>query len=94
MLCMFSDVTEELFARSELEKVSSALSGPKQSPASGAWEFHLDQGRVLLSEGAQRILGWPGPEQTLQDTYDNTLPEYRKLREDALRGFSGARAVL
>ncbi len=87
MLCMFSDVTEELFARSELEKSVERLKRAETiASIGGAWEFHLDQGRVLLSEGAQRILGWPGPEQTLQDTYDNTLPEYRKLREDALRG--------
>ena len=86
MLCMFSDVTEELFTRSELEKSVERLKRAETIASIGAWEFHLDQGRVLLSEGAQRILGWPGPEQTLQDTYDNTLPEYRKLREDALRG--------
>ncbi len=85
VLCMFSDVTEQLSAKDELVKSVERLKRAETIANIGAWEFHLDDGRVLLSTGAQRILGWPSPEQTLQDTYDNTLPEYRQLRREALR---------
>ncbi len=83
---VITDITEKEVMRRQLQKSADRLGRMEEIAHIGSWEFLLAEDRVLLSPGAQRILGWDSAEQTMQDTYDNTLPEYRQIREEALRG--------
>jgi len=49
----------------------------------GHWEFHLDEGTVLLSDGAAQVLGLEKNEYTLDEIDALVLPEFAELRLQA-----------
>ena len=51
----------------------------------GSWEMKLAEDRVIHSQGAQQILGISQEEFTTADSYKLLLPEYRKMRQEALK---------
>ncbi len=81
---IITDTTEEQLVNLRLFENMERLRRAEELVGLGSWQFILDEDRVLLSDGAQRILGWPSNEQTMQDTYDHTIPEDRELRLQAL----------
>lgn len=50
----------------------------------GHWEFHLDEDRVVASEGARIIYGLEGTEWTIAEVQAIPLPEYRQMLDEAL----------
>ena len=50
----------------------------------GSWEFRLSDNRLILSEGAEKILGLQNGA-PLSELQEITLPEYNSVREQALQ---------
>ncbi len=51
----------------------------------GHWEYHLETGIILASQGAQALYGLHGDEWPLAEVQRVTLPEYRPVLDRALR---------
>ncbi|NLJ81420.1 MAG: PAS domain S-box protein [Firmicutes bacterium] len=82
---IITDITEELAANRRLIANLQRVDRAENIANVGWWEYVLAEDRLLLSEGAQRIVGWPRGEQTMQDTLDHTLAEDLKTRTEALQ---------
>ena len=85
LLSMISDITSRQEAEQELLKQNARLRRAEMITGLGSWELRLPEGRITLSEGARQILGWPTSEHTLEDSDAIVLPEYREMRQQALR---------
>ncbi|MGI6149172.1 MAG: HD domain-containing phosphohydrolase [Limnochordia bacterium] len=80
-----ADVTDRQAGQDELLQTVARLRRAEAITGLGSWEFYLSENRVILSEGAERIAGLTSGVSTLDDVYDITLPEYRDIRDQAIR---------
>jgi diguanylate cyclase (GGDEF)-like protein/PAS domain S-box-containing protein len=69
----------------ELRDKNARLRRAETITGLGSWELHLPDGRITLSEGARLVLGWPTIEHSLEESGSIVLPEYREIRQQALR---------
>lgn len=69
----------------ELRDKNARLRRAETITGLGSWELYLPEGKITLSEGARLILGWPTSEHSLDESNEIILPEYQRIREQALR---------
>ncbi|NLK07154.1 MAG: diguanylate cyclase [Firmicutes bacterium] len=68
----------------ELIRQNARMRRAEKITGLGSWELYLPAGTFTVSEGAMRILGWPGTGYTFGESGALISPEYRALREQAL----------
>ncbi len=84
LFSVISDITARVEAEGELLEKNARLRRAEMITGLGSWEFRLSDDRLILSDGAEQILGLAsgGP---IPDLHEITLPEYREVRERALQ---------
>lgn len=80
----FRDITERKSTEDALKKSTARLNRAELTSKAGNWEFHLDTGKVLASEGAIKLYGFSGEDSSIQEIQKIPLPEYRRLLDNSL----------
>lgn len=84
LFSIISDITAREAAERELLETNARLRRAEMITGLGSWEFRLSDNQLILSEGAEKILGLADGA-PLSELREITLPEYNDLREQALR---------
>ena len=85
LFSIINDITARKAAEQELLERNDRLRRAEMITGLGSWEFRLSDDKLFLSAGAEQILGLVsgGP---IPDLHEITMPEYREVREQALKG--------
>lgn len=84
LFSVISDITAREAAEKELLETNARLRRAEAITGLGSWEFRLSDNRLILSEGAEKILGLQNGA-PLSELQEITLPEYNSVREQALQ---------
>lgn len=85
LLGVFRDITERKHTEEDLQQSKARLNRGELSSRTGNWELHLDSGKILASEGADKLYGLFDETSSLEDIQNIPLPEYRPILDDAKR---------
>ncbi len=86
ILCVGNDITERKRAEEQLMLSERRLKKAEIAARLGNWEYILETGRVIASEGARIIYGADDSDWTMTDVQAFTLPQYREKLDMALKG--------
>ena len=81
----FTDITERKITQDALKKSTARLNRAELTSKTGNWEFHLNSGKILASEGAIKLYGLGEDEVSIQEIQNIPLSEYRPLLDNALK---------
>jgi PAS domain S-box-containing protein len=79
------DITESKRIGEALLKSEARLRRAELASKSGNWEFHLDTGKILGSEGAMKLYGMEYPVVDYSIVKGVPLPEYRSMMDTAIK---------
>jgi PAS domain S-box-containing protein len=79
------DITESKRIEEALLKSEARLRRAELASKSGNWEFHLDTGKILGSEGAMKLYGAEHPVIDYSVVKEVPLPEYRPMMDTAIK---------
>ncbi len=68
-----------------LRKSEARLSKAELAAGFGNWEFHLNENKVVASEGARRLYGLGQSDWTITDVLLIPLPEYQTMLDEAMK---------
>lgn len=84
LFSVINDITAREAAKLELLEKNDRLRRAEMITGLGSWEFRLSDDRLFLSAGAEEILGLVSGD-PMPNLHEITVPEYREVREKALR---------
>lgn len=80
------DITQRKRDEEELRRKEMQLSTAQKVGGFGSWEFDLNSRKVDISEESVHIYGLKAGHYTIEDVQKISLPEYRSILDEALRG--------
>ena len=80
------DITEQKLAEETIRINATRLRRAELASKSGHWEFHLQSGEIIASEGAVKVYGLGKDIIDFNEIKAIPLPQYRTLLDEALAG--------
>jgi PAS domain S-box-containing protein len=84
-MAFVTDISDRKEAEKALAKSGARLKRAELVAGIGHWEFYMDTGIVLASDGARSIYGLAGEHWTIPEVQKIPLPEYRAGLDESLR---------
>ncbi len=85
-MAFVSDISERKAAEEAVARSDARLRRAEVIAGIGHWEFRMETGIALASEGARKIYGISGNEWKIEEIQKIPLPEYRDMLDNAIRG--------
>jgi PAS domain S-box-containing protein len=84
-MAFITDITDRKQSEEAILRSAERLCRAELVAQIGHWEFHMDTGTVLASEGACTIYGLSGTRWSIPEVQKIPLPEFRPMLDEALR---------
>jgi PAS domain S-box-containing protein len=82
---VIQEITERKRMDDAVKELNARLRRAEKVAQFGHWEFHLDDGTVVASDGARNLYGLRSNDYTIREVQEIPLPECRPMLDNALK---------
>ncbi len=82
---VIQDITERKRMDDAVKELNGRLRRAEKVAQFGHWEFHLDDGTVVASDGARALYGLQNDENTIRGVQEIPLPQCRPMLDNAMK---------